>query len=73
MINHEVDIWRPEACCNMVWEAGRLDDVEAESMEEIEHRGQHRLCKMTRTEIHKRCQCVIKWSLKSMEVTVRCY
>ncbi|KAF7911486.1 uncharacterized protein EAF01_002993 [Botrytis porri] len=48
---HEVDIWRPEACCNMVWEAGHQDGTYLESLADLEHRNRHRIFKATRMEL----------------------
>ncbi|PVH75966.1 hypothetical protein DL98DRAFT_518316 [Cadophora sp. DSE1049] len=57
----------------MVWEAGRLGDAISESLEEIEHRHQHRRCETTRMAMNDRCRCVIKWNLMDLKVDVRCY
>lgn len=72
LLVHEVDIWRPEACCKMVWEAGLHDSTYLESLADLEHRYQHRLCETTRMEMNDRSRCVIKWDLVDLRVNVLC-
>ncbi|PVH68122.1 hypothetical protein DL98DRAFT_522940 [Cadophora sp. DSE1049] len=56
----------------MVWEAGLYGSTYLESLADLEHRYQHRLCEGTRIEMNDRSRCVIKWDLMDLRVNVLC-
>ena len=72
LLVHELDIWRPEACCEMVWEADLHDGTYLELLADLEHRNQHRLCEVIRMKINDRSRCVITWDLANLKVNVLC-
>lgn len=72
LLVHEVDIWRPEACCKMIGEAGPHDSTYSELLADLEHRCLHRICEATRMEMDDRSRCVIKWDLVDLRVNVLC-
>lgn len=72
LLVHELDIWRPEACCEMVREADLHDRTYLELLADLEHRNQHRLCEAARMKMNQRSRCVIKWGLAKVKVDVLC-
>ncbi|XMA19877.1 hypothetical protein WAI453_012668 [Rhynchosporium graminicola] len=72
LLVHEVDIWRPEACCKIVSGAGPHDSTYAELLADLDHRCLHRICEATRMEMNDRSRCVIKWDLVDLRVKVLC-